>query len=311
MSEERIEKNNRRKGWVFSVVFHTILVVLLAIFGLSWQSPPPEPGGILVNLGVPDVGQGEENAPQGDPAPPVEAPEPEPEPEPVKETAPPPPPKKETKPTPTPKKEVKKTEDPREAALRKKKEEERKKQEVEDRKQREKERKEAEAERKKKAAEEKARKEAAAKAAAKKAEEDRKKKELEALVSGGLGGGSGSGKGNTGKPGNQGDPNGDPNADNLSGISTGAGTVGGGLSGRGYKRPSPPKDNSQHTGVVVVYVCVDKRGNVISAEYTQAGSTTADSNLKRIAISNAKKYKFDSGSISKQCGTIRYDFKVK
>ena len=53
-------------------------------------------------------------------------------------------------------------------------------------------------------------------------------------------------------------PNGDPNSGNLSGISTGAGTVGGGLSGRGYKKPAAPKDNSQETGTVVVRVCVDK-----------------------------------------------------
>ncbi len=301
MANHGTEEKNRRKGLIFSVVFHTLLVLLLAIFGLSWQSPPPEPGGILVNLGIPDVGQGDENAPQGDPAPPVEEPVVEPE----KEEAPAPPedtkpspPKEESKPTPN--KEVKKTEDPEAIALKKKQEEARKKKEAEAKAK-------AEAERKRKETEAKK----AAEEAAKKAEEDRKRKELEALVSGGLGGGKGDGKGNTGKPGNQGDPGGDPNAGALSGISTGAGTVGGGLSGRGYQRPSPPKDNSQATGVVVVYVCVDKRGNVISAEYTQSGSTTADSNLKRIAIANAKKYKFDGGSVDKQCGTIRYDFKLK
>lgn len=300
MNNDGTEDKNRRTGWLFSVVFHTAIIFLMAFFGLSWQTPPPEPGGILVNLGIPDVGQGDENAPEGNPPPPVE----ETKPDPVEETAPPeesvPEPVKETKPTPTPEKEVKKTEDPNAVALRKKQEEAKKK---------------AEAEAKAKAAEERKKKEAAekarAEAAAKKAEEDRKRKELEAMVSGGLGGGKGDGKGNTGTSGNQGDPNGDPNAGALSGISTGSGTVGGGLSGRGYQRPTPPKDNSQATGVVVVYVCVDKNGNVISAEYTQSGSTTADSNLKKIAIANAKKYKFDKGGVDKQCGTIRYDFKVK
>ena len=273
------EEKNRRFGLIFSVIFHTMIILLLAIFGLSWQTPPPEPGGVLVNLGIPDVGQGDENAPKGDPAPPVEKPEPK------EEEAPPPAksePKKESepaksKPTPSPKKEVKKTEAKERAEAKRK----------------------AEAEAKRKAE------------AARKAEEDRKRKELQDLVSGGLGGGSGSGKGNTGTAGNQGDPGGDPNADRLSGISTGSGTVGGGLSGRGYKRPSPPKDNSQATGVVVVYVCVNKTGSVISAEYTQAGSTTANSKLKQIAIANAKKYRFDRGGVDKQCGTIRYDFKLK
>ena len=301
MNNDRTEEKNRRKGLIFSVVFHTAMILVLAIFGLSWQSPPPEPGGILVNLGIPDVGQGDENAPEGNPAPPVEDVKPEPK----EETPPPkeetkPEPKKETKPEPTPQKEVKKTEDPNAAAIRKQKEEAKRKADAEAKAKADQERKEREAEAK-----------AKAEAAAKKAEEDRKRKELEDLVSGGLGGGKGDGKGNTGKPGNQGDPGGDPNAGALSGISTGSGTVGGGLSGRGYQRPSPPKDNSQATGVVVVYVCVDKNGTVISAEYTQSGSTTADSNLKRIAIENAKKYSFDRGSIDKQCGTIRYDFKLK
>lgn len=306
MEDNRTEKKNKRIGWIISMVFHTILIVMLAIFGLSWQSPPPEPGGILVNLGVPDVGQGDENAPEGDPAPPVE----EPETKPVEETPPPvetkPQPKEETKPEPVKEvqKKVKETEDPNAAAIRKQKErEERERKEAAEKKRREEERIQRQKE-------EKAAKERAA-AAAKKAEEDKKKKELEALISGGLGGGSGSGKGNTGTAGNQGDPNGDPNAGALTGISTGSGTVGGGLSGRGYKRPAAPKDNSQETGTVVVYVCVDKRGNVISAEYTQAGSSTTNSSLKRIAISNAKKYKFDSGGVDKQCGTIRYDFKLK
>lgn len=300
MTNNKTEEKNRRKGLIFSVVFHTSLILLMAFFGLSWQTPPPEPGGILVNLGVPDVGQGNENAPKGDPAPPVE----EVKPVPKEETPPPketkPEPKKETKPEPTPTKEVKKTEDPNAAAIRKQKEEAKKKADADAKTK-------AEAERKQKEADAKAKSEAAAK----KAEEDRKRKELEDLVSGGLGGGKGDGKGNTGKPGNQGDPGGDPNAGALSGISTGNGTVGGGLSGRGYQRPSPPKDNSQSTGVVVVYVCVDKNGNVTSAEYTQSGSTTAESNLKKIAIENAKKYKFDKGGVDKQCGTIRYDFKLK
>ncbi len=170
MNSNRTEEKNRRKGLIFSVVLHTTLILLLAFFGLSWQSPPPEPGGILVNLGIPDVGQGDENAPKGEPAPPVE----EVEPEPVEETPPPketkPEPKKETKPKPTPKKEVKKTEDPNAAAIRKQKEEAKRKADAEAKKIAEAERKKREAEAKKKA-----------EAAAKKAEEDRKRKELEAL----------------------------------------------------------------------------------------------------------------------------------
>ncbi|MEO1262072.1 MAG: SH3 domain-containing protein [Bacteroidota bacterium] len=97
---------------------------------------------------------------------------------------------------------------------------------------------------------------------------------------------------------------------NLSGIGTGSGVVGGELSGRGYEQPFELKNNSQAKGVIVVYVCVNKDGNVVSAEYTQTGSTTDNSKLKTIAIDNAKKYKFDPSDTDEQCGTIRYDFKI-
>ena len=121
---------------------------------------------------------------------------------------------------------------------------------------------------------------------------------------------NGDGKGNTGTPGNQGDPNGDPNASNLDGISTGSGMVGGGLGNRGGKGPKIT-DKSQATGRVVVKVCVDSRGKVVSAKYTQSGSTTSNSQLRRLAESNAKKWSFKPGELDKQCGTITYEFKVK
>ncbi|MEL6721568.1 MAG: hypothetical protein AAFP82_22920, partial [Bacteroidota bacterium] len=122
---------------------------------------------------------------------------------------------------------------------------------------------------------------------------------------------NGGGKGNTGKTGNQGDPNGDPNASKLEGISTGTGQVGGGLGGRGGSGPRL-SDSSQKVGNVVVYVCVDANGKVVSAEYTQKGSygsAASDSAIRRKAIANAKNWKFKSGSVDKQCGTISYRFK--
>lgn len=294
----RSEKDNRRKGWIFSVVFHTLAIVLLALYGFTFQNPPPEAGGVMVNLGIPDVGQGDENAPAGTPAKPVEEPEPQPEEE---ATPPPPAEEKPSKPKDNPVKDVVKTEDPEAIALKKKKEQERKKA-AEEAKQR------AEAERKKQQeiAEEKAEAERKRKA------EEARKKELEDLVSGGLGGGKGSGKGNTGKPGNQGDPNGDPNSDVLTGISSGSGQVGGGLGNRGVLKKGPSiNDNSQDQGTVYLDVCVDKNGSVISADYTQRGSTTASTRLIALAKQNAKAWKFSKGNVDKQCGTIRYDFKLK
>ncbi|MEL6923536.1 MAG: energy transducer TonB, partial [Bacteroidota bacterium] len=167
----------------------------------------------------------------------------------------------------------------------------------------------AEAEAKKRAEEAKRKAEAEAKA---KAEAEKKRYEDAKNKYGGLfGGGSGDGKGNTGKPGNQGDPGGDPNASNLEGISTGTGKVGGGLGSRGVLGSPKVTDNSQKTGRVVVRVCVNGDGEVISAKFTQAGSTTTDARLRSIAEKNATRWKFSKGSMDKQCGTITYDFKVR
>jgi outer membrane biosynthesis protein TonB len=292
----REEQGNRKKGLIFSVVFHTMAIILLGLYGFTFQNPPPEPGGILVNLGIPDVGQGDENAPISEPAPAVEEEEEEPvaeeEPEPEKK----PEPAKET-PKAEPKKEVVKTEDPEAIALKKKKEEEKKK---------------ADAEARKKAEEERKRKEAEAAAEAKRRAEEAEKKRKQEELAGAIGDALGKGKGNTGKPGNQGDPNGDPNSDILTGISTGSGVVGGGLGNRGIEKRGPAiKDSSQEKGTVFLDVCVDKNGNVISAEYTQKGSTTNSTRLKQLAIQNAKAWKFSKGSVDKQCGTIRYDFKLR
>ena len=85
----------------------------------------------------------------------------------------------------------------------------------------------------KKQAEEDARRKAEEEAARKAQEEaDRKQAEYDE-ASKQYGDLFGSGKGKTNTAGNQGDPNGDPNAKNLEGISTGSGTVGGGLGDRG------------------------------------------------------------------------------
>ena len=96
----------------------------------------------------------------------------------------------------------------------------------------------------------------------------------------------------------------------LKGISTGAGVVGGGLSGRGGKGPGIT-DNSNKTGVVVIYVCIDANGKITQSSFTQKGSTSSDPQLVKLARENAKKWKFNSGFSDETCGTITYDFKVK
>ena len=293
------EIENRRYGIIISLVVHSLLAILFISAKLAEPLPvPPEPGGILVNLGVPDQeGTGNENAPEGKPAPVEEAasePE-ETDPEPVKEKPQPEPskPKPEAS-KPQPQKEVVTSEDPEAIALKKKKEQEKKQRDAEAKAQ-------AEADRKAK--------EAADAEAKRKADQAAKEKALKDQIGGALGGGNGKGKGNSGKTGNPGDPNGG-DSDILSGKSTGSGIVEG-FGGRGFKAAPKPQDNSQETGTVAVRVCVDKSGKVTSAEFTQKGSTTSNSDLIRIAVNNAKQYKFNTGTVDSQCGTITYNFRVK
>ena len=305
----RYEHANRKKGALISTTIHVVILIIFLAKILDFPIPPPGQPGIMVNLGFPDQGQGEENAPpttsEEESSEPEEvqpeevAPEPEPEPTPE-----PPKPVKES-PKVVKEKEVVKTEDPNEVALRKQKEKEAREKAEQER--------QAEEAARKKAAEEAAKRKAAEAEAKRKADEEAKKKAEADALKNEIGGlfGSGSGKGNTGKPGNQGDPNGDPNSSVLTGISTGSGTVGGGLGNRGVLGNPRITDDFDEKGKVVIEVCVDGAGSVVSATFTQKGSTTTSSRLQAIAIANAKKWKFSKSSIDKQCGTITYDFKLK
>ena len=333
-----IEEQNKKRGKMTSYILHGILLLLIFLPLFSFPDPPKGQAGILVNLGMPDQGQGSENAPPAKSTSKTKRPQTPPPPPPKPQPAKPKPVKPEpVKPKPKPVKEQPAekevvTANNNEIAIRKekerrKKEQERKKQAEEDRKQREeaeKERREqeaedareraekAEAEAKRKEAADRARRKAEAEAKAKADAEAKARKEAAARAEAdGLFGGSGGGKGNTGKPGNQGDPNGDPNADNLEGISSGAGNVGGGLGSRGVLSAPKLTDKSQSTGVVVVKVCVNRNGDVISSNAILRGTTATDPTLKRIAEKNAKRYKFAKGASDKQCGTITYEFKLK
>ncbi|MEQ8623420.1 MAG: energy transducer TonB [Vicingaceae bacterium] len=54
MSEE--EKKNKRTGLVVSIVFHSLLVLIFAFFGLTYLDPPPKDEGITINFGTSDQG---------------------------------------------------------------------------------------------------------------------------------------------------------------------------------------------------------------------------------------------------------------
>jgi outer membrane biosynthesis protein TonB len=282
------EEENRKKGLIISVIFHALLVLILFLPLLKYPDPPPGQEGILVSFGQPNMGQGDSR--------PDTQQEEVVEPKPPSEVEKPTEVKSEPKPTPPveTQKEVVTVNDPNEVAIRKKEEEKKRQEDAEKRKVEDDRRKAAEeAERQRKADE-----------AAKQAELEKAKKQFGDAF-------GGKGKGNTDKAGNQGDPKGDPDAKNLEGISTGSGNVGGGLSGRGVQYKPTIQDKFQRTGTVVVNVCVDRNGNVVSATFTQRGSTINDSELNRIAETNAMKFKFSSSSIDQQCGTITFNFRAQ
>lgn len=119
------------------------------------------------------------------------------------------------------------------------------------------------------------------------------------------------GEGKQNEEGNPGDPRGSPDIKRLEGIVSGKSTVGGGIADRGIIYEPDIQDDSQKTGKVVIKVCVNQNGEVISAKYTQRGSTTNDLELIKIAEDAAKKYKFSSSGIEEQCGQISIDFILK
>ena len=301
------EKNNRKKGLITSFILHIILLLLALAPFMTIPDPPPGQPGILVALGLPDAGMNDEpasSAPDEAASAEEETVEEVEEVEPVKEE-----PKKpvvKPKAPVKPKKDVLSDKNSQELALKKKKEKE-----ARDAKKKAEADAKAKADAAAKAA--KAKADAAAKAAKAKADAEaaeaaRKKAEADKWKNLGK---VGSGSGNGGNSGNQGQQNGDPNGNALDGISTGSGDIGGGLLGR--KKISSPKitNSSQKTGIVVVKVCVDSSGKVISAKYTQSGSTTTDQGLIKSAIAGAKKYRFSKGDVDKQCGTIKINFRLK
>src|SRR5688572_5433751 len=82
------------RGWIVSLITHLVLVAILFLPMFAFQDPPPpEQEGVMVSLGLPDQGQGDE-------APSKSEEKPEPQPEPVKEVV------KSTPPTKTPQKQV-------------------------------------------------------------------------------------------------------------------------------------------------------------------------------------------------------------
>lgn len=322
------QEEDRTKAILTSLIFHAGLLAVLFFYRFHSSEPITEAPAIVLEwggggdnaaAGLPDEGEGNNPAPQGqqmeDPS------SQEPAEEPTAEAAPSSPPPSKTPPradnnkvevpknTPT-------SNDPEVAAVRRAQEEaKRKQQQEQDRIRKEQEASRlAEQERKRQADAEAERQRQA------QAERDKKKGQFGSTF--GKPGSTGTGQGNTGKPGNQGIPGG--TGDNPFGKSNGTGggsgggdgtgvgeSIGGGLGGRKVTGRPRMVDETQKTGKVAVRVCVGSDGSVTSANYTQLGSTTTDSVLRNKAETWARQYRFAPSNASEQCGTITFDFQVK
>lgn len=303
------EQEKRTKSFLISILFHSLLVLLMFLYTFaakpeSTEIPPITiewgGGGDNAAAGEPDKGMNDDYTPPGEQAsavPNTPAPStPDPVPTPSTKPSTPPPP------TAT-------TEDPNVAAVRQRKEQERKQKEAADRLEQS---RQAEAERQRQAA-----------AAAAQAEADRRNQVKNNAGSAfGKPNSSGSGAGGGGNPGNGGVTGG--TGDNPFGKSSGTGggsgggdgtgtgaSIGGGLGGRKVVSRGRISDNSQKQGRVVIAVCVDSGGRVISADYRLSGSTTSDNVLKSKALAAAKGYRFGSSNVAQECGTITFNFKLQ
>lgn len=310
IASQASQEESRTKGAIGSLLFHALLLLALIFYTFSAPEPIEEAPAIVLDFGggggdnaaagEPDKGMNDDYTPPGEdipaaPSKPVPA-KPQPAPAPTKTQASPPPP------TPT-------TTDPEVAALRQQKEQERKQRE--------------EADRQERARQEEINRQRQADEAAKRAEQERRDKVKNNAGSAfGKPGSSGQGAGGGGNPGNGGVSGG--TGDNPFGKSSGTGggsgggdgtgtgaSIGGGLGGRAVVRRGGISDDSQKKGKVVIEVCVASDGSVVSAEYTQRGSTTSDSELKSKAIQAAKGYRFATSTVDKQCGTITFNFQLK
>jgi TonB family protein len=324
---EYIRKHKR--GFIGTIIFHIIVLVLLILFGFITPLPLPGEEGILVNFGDSETGLGEiEPSPAESEAAPVQPVQQEEK----EEVAPPPvtsPPKPQPKPAAA--KEAAMTQDFEktaaiDAAENKKRIEEKKEKDLLEEQRRA---EVKEAERIKNAEAEKIRKAEAEKIA--KAEADRKAKEEQqrkidaanaraqvfaskGTGSGGKGTGEGKSQGVTFPGGNQGVPTGDPNSNNYGQGGSGSGNQGSGpsfsLAGRSASSLPKPKYPGEDQGVVVVKITVDKNGNVTSAEPGTRGTTIMSQKFWEEAKQAALKAKFntDNNAQAYQQGTITYRF---
>ena len=148
-----------------------------------------------------------------------------------------------------------------------------------------------------------------------KREQEEKKNKLDALIgsiskSKGLEKGS---EGNDNKAGDKGQLNGDPYAPSYFGEQgTGMDGVGYGLNGRGRATYTKIKQDCNESGMVIVRIVVNEKGNVVEADLGVKGTTNTAQCLlepaKKIALSH--KWPADSKAPAKQIGFVKVNFKL-
>lgn len=70
-------------------------------------------------------------------------------------------------------------------------------------------------------------------------------------------------------------------------------------------------DYSEKQGTVVLEICLDSLGAVISADYQEMGSTTTDEYLINLAKENIGLWEFSAALLEKECGTITFRFMLQ
>lgn len=74
-----------------------------------------------------------------------------------------------------------------------------------------------------------------------------------------------------------------------------------------------PAANSTYvpTGKVVVDVCANQKGIVVSTVYNPTGSTTFDTSLINESLQRAAKFRFQPSKDTLQCGKITFNYMLK
>ncbi|HIB38480.1 energy transducer TonB [Mesonia sp.] len=285
------ETKYEKKSATITAVISGLILILLFLFGFTYLDPPPE-NGIAVNFGTSDVGSGDIQ-----PTEPVQS-------APQQNTAQPTPPQP-TETTPEVKDEVV-TQDTETAPVIEKEEE--KKVEKEQPKEQPKENPVETTETPKEVKETKEVKKPDPKP------DKNTSDALNSLINGPKKDGQANGgEGNDNQPGDKGDPNGDPNASSYYGQ--GKGLDGDGnyrLGGRKALNKEKFVQDCNESGVVVVKIEVNQRGQVINAVPGAKGTTNNASCLmepaRRAAL--ATKFNSDADAPVKQTGYIEYEFKL-